>query len=170
MWWRAMTIAGVTLTMICSSAMAQSADPRAPEPQAAPKPVDPASCFAAIQATEDDGIIATCAALIDSVANPSADRVKALLARAAAFAHKSDLDRAIADYNAALKHNPFVPDALNARGEVWRTKGERPRAIMDFSAALRIDPQHAAARANRKSLAQEIERVGAEMPLRGRPK
>ena len=54
-------------------------------------------------------------------------------------------------------------------------KGDRPRALADFSAALKIDPRHAAARANFKALALELEKIGADMgvknlPDRGRPK
>lgn len=54
-------------------------------------------------------------------------------------------------------------DALNARGETRMAKGERSAALSDFVAALQIEPQHAAARDNRKALARIIEREGAMM-------
>lgn len=170
---RGVAIGGVAcglLVAAAASAMGQSTAPRAPEQPAVAKPVDPAPCVAAIAATDDDRIISNCAAVIGSDANAAPDRLKALLARAAAYARKSEPDRAIADYTAALKYDPFMPDVLNARGELWRLKGERSRAVMDFAAALRIDPQHAAARANQKSLAQEIERLGVGAPARPTPK
>ena len=56
-------------------------------------------------------------------------------------------------------------DALNARGEARRAKGELAPALTDFAEALRLDPEHRAARDNRRSLAREIERQGAVMGL-----
>ncbi|CAN5454720.1 hypothetical protein BH10PSE11_BH10PSE11_19800 [soil metagenome] len=91
---------------------------------------------------------------------------KTLLARGDDFNIKGDLDRAIADYDAALKVEPAYAEALNSRGMAWRAKGDRRRALSDFDAALRLKPDFEAARANRKSLFSEIERAGAQMPLK----
>lgn len=88
-----------------------------------------------------------------------------LLARGDDFNVKGEFDRAIADYDAALKVDPASAEALNSRGMAWRGKGDRRRALTDFDAALKLKPQFEAARANRKSLALEIERLGAKMPL-----
>jgi hypothetical protein len=88
-----------------------------------------------------------------------------LLARGDDFNVKGEFDRAIADYDAALKVDPASVEALNSRGMAWRGKGDRRRALADFDAALKIKPQFEAARVNRKSLALEIERLGAKMPL-----
>jgi hypothetical protein len=93
---------------------------------------------------------------------------KALLARGDDFGGKGDLDRAIADYGAALQADPAFAEAFNSRGMAWRAKGDRRRALADFDAALRLKPDFEAARANRKSLALEIERLGAQMPLKGK--
>jgi len=93
---------------------------------------------------------------------------KALLARGDEFNIKGDLDRAIADYEAALKADPGFAEALNGRGMAWRAKGDRRRALADFDAAIRLKPDFEAARANRKSLFSEIERLGAQMPLKGK--
>ena len=64
--------------------------------------------------------------------------------------------------------DPAFADALNGRGVAWRVKGDRRRALADFDAAIRLRPDFEAARANRKSLFQEIERLGAQMPLKGK--
>ena len=56
-------------------------------------------------------------------------------------------------------------DALNARGEERRAKGEFAPALVDFAQALRLDPEHRAARDNRRELARELERQGARMGL-----
>ena len=168
-WLRAALCAAALLVVAQPGGVrAQAVAPREDKP--VPKPIDPAPCRAAIAGADDDKTISACTELIGSDANPAQDRVTALLARAAAYARKSEPDRAIADYTAALARDPALPDAWNARGELWRAKGDRPRAVMDFAAALRVDPQHAAARANQKSLAQEIERLGVGMPARPTPK
>ena len=93
---------------------------------------------------------------------------KTLLARGDDFSIKGDLDRAIADYDAALKVDPAFADALNGRGVAWRAKGDRRRAQADFDAAIKFKPDFEPARVNRKSLFNEIERLGAQMPLKGK--
>jgi hypothetical protein len=92
--------------------------------------------------------------------------VKTLLARGDDFNIKGEFDLAIADYDAALKVEPASAEALHGRGMAWRAKGDRRRALSDFDAALRLKPDFEAARINRKSLFSEIERAGAQMPLK----
>lgn len=130
---------------------------------------DPSPCLAAIAASDDDTIISRCDSLISSERNMRPDRISAALARAAAYDRKQQYDRAIADYDTALKLDPAQADALNYRGEVWRKKGDLPHALADFAAAIRLDPQHALARANHKSLALQLERLGAQMAIGNKP-
>lgn len=137
--------------------------------RAAEPPPDPAPCDAAIASGDDDRIIAVCGALIGHDATLRADKARALIARAGAYARKERTDDAIADDDAALRIDPANAAVLNARGELLRKKGDRPRAIRDFSAAMKIDPALEAARANYKSLAREIERLGATMPVPPQP-
>lgn len=92
-----------------------------------------------------------------------------LLARGDGHKSRGDLDRAIADYDAALKVDPKLADAHHHRGLAWRAKGDRRRALADFDAALRLRPDFDSARASRRALVQEIERLGAQMPLRPPP-
>ena len=136
---------------------------------AAVPPADPAPCFAAISANDDDGIISACGALIDNEKTSKADRLKALIARAGVFTRKDQGDRAIGDYDAALQLDPSQADLFNSRGELWRKKGDRRKALLDFGAALRLKPDHPAAKANYKSLALELERIGAQLALAGKP-
>jgi tetratricopeptide (TPR) repeat protein len=138
------------------------------EPVTAP-PIDPAPCFAAAEANDDDKIIAICGPLIDGEKTSRADRLKALIARAGAFGRKDQIDRAIGDDAAALLIDPTLADIFNARGELWRKKGDRPRALADFAAAIKLNPDHPAARNNFKSLALELERIGAQMAVNNRP-
>src|SRR5437879_9779462 len=131
--------------------------------------IDPAPCVAAAAANDADQIIAICGALVDNEKTLKADRVKALIARGSAYDREAMIDRAIGDYDTALRLDPTLADIFNIRGELWRRKGDRPRALADFGAAIKLNPQHEAARANYKSLAQELERLGAEMAIKNKP-
>jgi tetratricopeptide (TPR) repeat protein len=136
----------------------------ASDPQA-----DPAPCLAAAAANDSDQIIAVCGALIGNERTLKADRIKALIARAGAYDRKDQIDRAIGDYDTVLRLDATLADIFNARGELWRRKGDRPRALADFGAAIRLNPDHQAARGNYKSLAQELERLGALMAVYNKP-
>jgi len=135
------------------------------EPSTDPK-AEPAPCVAAAASDDADKIIVVCGALIDNEKTLRPDRVKALIARAGAYDRNDQIDRAIGDYDTALRFDPTLSDIFNARGELWRRKGDRPRALADFGAAIKLNPQHEAARANYKSLAQELERLGAQMAIK----
>jgi tetratricopeptide (TPR) repeat protein len=169
-------LSGAVLALVVSTPAAMSADD-SPQGKAAGMPVtkpddvrseaavDPSPCLAAIAANDDDAIISRCDSLIGNEKNTRPDRIRAALARAAAYDRKQQYDRAIADYDIALQLDPAQADAFNHRGEVWRKKGDRPRALADFGAAIRLDPEHSSARANTKSLAQELELIGAQMAV-----
>ena len=119
--------------------------------------VDPTLCLAAALARDDDKTIAACGALIDNAKTEKADRIKALIARGAAHERRDMVERAIADYDGALRLNPSLADVHNTRGELWRKKGDFPKAVADF------------ARANHRALAQEVERLGALKAVAGKP-
>ena len=130
---------------------------------------DPALCLAAALARDDDKTVAACGALIDNAKTEKADRIKALIARGAAYERKDMIDRAIADYDGVLRLDPSLADIHNTRGELWRKKGELPKAVADFAAAIKLNPDHVAARANHRALAQELERLGALKAVAGKP-
>jgi tetratricopeptide (TPR) repeat protein len=130
---------------------------------------DPAPCLAAAGADDNDKGIELCTALIGNENTVKADRIKALIARGDAYARKDMVDRAISDYDSALGMDPTLANTFNARGELWRKKGDRPKALADFGAAIKLNPDHATARANYKSLALELERLGALMAVAGKP-
>src|ERR1700730_15514254 len=131
--------------------------------------VDPAPCVAAAATHDADNIVAICGALLDNEKPLKADRVKALTARADAYDAKEMIDRAIGDYDTVLRLDPTLSDIFNIRGELWRRKGGRSRALPDFGGAIKLNPKHEAARANYKSLAQELERLGAQMAIKNKP-
>src|ERR1700716_1916189 len=161
-------IRDTAIAVVLCAALLQNALATSTEPSTDPQ-IDPAPCVAAAGANDSDRIIAVCGALVDNDKTLRAYRIKALVARAGAYDRKDMIDRAIGDYDTALRLDPTLADIFNIRGELWRRKGDRPRALQDFAAAIKLNPQHEAARANYKSLAQELERLGAEMAIKNKP-
>ncbi|HEY3917535.1 MAG TPA: hypothetical protein VGL83_07065 [Stellaceae bacterium] len=159
---RGLGIAVVLMAILSCRARATGAD------SGTVPPVDPAACWAAIAANDDDKVISDCGALIDNEKTAKPDRIKALAARAAVFARKDQLDRAIADDGEALRLEPQA-DIYNSRGELWWKRGDRPKALADFAAAIKLNPDHPTAKGNYKRLAQELERLGALMAVAGKP-
>src|SRR6266404_4047452 len=161
-------VRNVTVAFVICAASPHSASATGAETSTDPL-AQPAPCVAAAASNDADKIIAICGALIDDEKTLKADRIKALIARAGAYDRKEMIDRAIGDYDTALRLDPTLADIFNIRGELWRRKDDRPRALQDFAAAIKLNPQHEAARANYKSLAQELERLGAEMAIKNKP-
>ena len=138
------------------------------EPAAAAQ-IDIAACLSAAAADDIDKAGPACAAVIDNEKTAKPDLIKALIARGALLARHDQIDRAIADDSRALLLEPTLADVFNARGELWLKKGDKPRAVQDFGAALRIDPNHEKAKANHKAIARDLERIGAQMAVAGKP-
>ena len=161
-----MLVAGLAANTILCGACPACASGAA---TAANSPADPAPCAAAAAADDADRIIAVCGILIDNENTARAERIKALIARAGAYHRKDQTDRAIVDYDTVLRLDPALADIFNLRGELWRRKADRPRALQDFAAALKLNPDHPAAKGNYKSLALELERLGASIAVANRP-
>jgi tetratricopeptide (TPR) repeat protein len=161
------TIRGLSVAMLLMAALSCRVGATGADTSTVP-PIDPAACMAAIAGTDDDKVVSECGALIDNEKTAKADRIKALVGRAAALARKDQLDRAIADDGEALLLEPQA-EIYNSRGELWWKKGDRPKALADFGAAIKLSPDHPAAKANYKRLAQELERLGALMAVAGKP-
>jgi tetratricopeptide (TPR) repeat protein len=138
------------------------------EPAAVPQ-VEVAPCLAAAAADDVDKAATACAAVIDNEKTAKGDLIKALIARGALLARHDQVDRAIADDSRALLLDSSLADIFNARGELWLRKGDKPKAVQDFGAALKIDPNHEKAKVNHKAMAREIERIGAQMAIAGKP-
>ena len=69
--------------------------------------------------------------------------------RGAAWYRKGNLDRAIADYNAAIELDPNNTVAYNNRGNAWYIKGDLDSAIDDYNAAIGLKPNYARAYYNK---------------------
>jgi len=159
-------MSGAVVLIMLSSDAAHAATGGEP---AAVVQVDIAACLAATATDDMDKAGPACAAVIDNEKTAKPDLIKALVARGALLARHDQIDRAIADDSRALLLDPALADVFNARGELWLKKGDKPKAVLDFGAALRIDPNHEKAKANHKAMAREIERIGAQMAVAGKP-
>ena len=65
--------------------------------------------------------------------------------RGIAYHDKGDNDRAIADYDEAIRLDPKFARAFINRGNAYRDKGDNDRAIADYNEAIRLDPKYAMA-------------------------
>src|SRR5262249_21519743 len=74
--------------------------------------------------------------------NPSF--AEAFYGRGFAYGIKGEYDRAIADFDAAIKFKGAWSAAFSARGEAYAAKGQNDRAVADLEQAIRLssaDPQ-----------------------------
>ena len=79
-----------------------------------------------------------------------------------------DYDRAIANFDEALKLDPKYVVALNARGLAYEGKGQHDRAIADYDRAIELDPKYAAGFVNRGNAYRSKGRDDQAIDLTGR--
>ena len=96
--------------------------------------------------------VEACSALIQS--NPANDG--AYVNRGIAYRRLGDIDRAIRDYDQAIRVNPLAADAFNNRGNAFRARHEHERAMRDYDEAIRLDPHYAHALNNRGIIFLEL--------------
>jgi tetratricopeptide (TPR) repeat protein len=53
---------------------------------------------------------------------------------------QDNFDRAIVEFNEALRADPAYKRSYNSRGNAWKGKGELDQAIADYNEAIRLDP------------------------------
>jgi tetratricopeptide (TPR) repeat protein len=85
--------------------------------------------------------IGGCTALIESGKMPDKQLAWSYTNRGMAFLVRGDVDKALADLNKAVEHDPTYAPALTDRGTAYDNKGDHARAIADFDAALKLDPK-----------------------------
>jgi len=70
--------------------------------------------------------------------NPDNDEL--YVSRAGSYGMLKENDKAIADYNEAIRINPKNADAYALRGGLYNTMEKRDKGIIDLNEAIRIDP------------------------------
>ena len=93
--------------------------------------------------------ISGCSAMIQSGHETQQNLAVAFYNRGNAYANKGQPDRAIQDYDQAIRLNPNLAEAFYNRGTAYAIKGQPDRAIEDFDQAIRLNPNFAVAFNNR---------------------
>jgi len=108
------------------------------------QPVSDAERCASISGNPDLAI-KHCTLAIESGRYSGANLAKLHYNRGIEWAAKSNYDRAIADYDIAIRLNPRYGDAYYNRGGAWGNKGDHDRAIADYDVAIKLNPKDPAA-------------------------
>ncbi len=101
---------------------------------------DMLQCQAADANGEIATIVALCSTALGHAAAPDVWRIGALTRRATAYYKSGDLDRAIADLDAALMLRPDSIDLYRQRSNYRLDKGESSGGLADLSYALTLEP------------------------------
>ncbi len=101
-------------------------------------------------------LIRACTAVIRSGHQSPENLARAFFNRGRAWADQANYDRAIQDFDQAIRLDPAYPDAFNNRGVAWLGKGQMQSAAADFDQAITLDPNYAIAIYNRGLAAQNL--------------
>jgi tetratricopeptide (TPR) repeat protein len=86
--------------------------------------------------------------------------------RGTAYAKKGDFDKAIADYDAAIRIDPKIPSTYGNRGLALVKAGQFARAVADFDQALAGNPKDALSLYNRGVAKQKMgNNVGGDIDV-----
>jgi tetratricopeptide (TPR) repeat protein len=69
--------------------------------------------------------------------------------RGVAYEQNAEYDRAVEEFDQAIRFDPRLSLAFNNRGAAYADKAQYDRAIEDYDRAIRLDPKYAAAFSNR---------------------
>src|SRR5260221_354658 len=122
-------VGAIAAVLLTGAALAQGRD----ENEARCKGVDP------------NLIIGGCTALIQSNREATENLAVVFTNRGGAYVLKGQYDRAIQDYDQAIKLNPKFAKAFANRGGAYFSKGQYDRAIQDYDQAIKLDPSYATA-------------------------
>jgi lipoprotein NlpI len=125
------------------------AAPAAADATAKPAKATPRDIVACAQDRVQDLAIAGCTRIIEDAKQKPKARGVAFYNRGNAYVLKGDHDKAVADFDEALKLEPKNASIYNNRGNARNDKGESDAAMADFDAAIKTNPRYAAAYFNR---------------------
>src|SRR5215831_8433486 len=101
------------------------------------------------KSTNSEMAINYCTQVIESGQLSGKGLAFAFYKRANGYYERGQYDRAIEDYNQAIRLNPNHANAFSNRGATYARKGEYDRAIENYDEAIRLNPKHADAFSNR---------------------
>ena len=87
----------------------------------------------------------------DTERAPTQNKLYALayVVRGIEYAENGEFERAISEYDQAIKHDPDLVGAYINRGLVYENLGDFERALTDYNKAIELDPDYAKAYFNR---------------------
>jgi tetratricopeptide (TPR) repeat protein len=88
---------------------------------------------------DPDDRIAACTSLLNSGRTLGRTLAGAYMNRGAAYARKSQYDRAVADYSAAIRSDPKNPKAYRGRANAYARMSKFDQAIDDADRAIKLD-------------------------------
>jgi tetratricopeptide (TPR) repeat protein len=92
-----------------------------------------------------DQAIAGCTSIINDGSESVPNRFAAYSNRGVKWVTKGDIDRAIADFNEAIRLEPKLDVAYRNRGNAWSAKGDNDRAIADYNEVILLNSKDALA-------------------------
>jgi tetratricopeptide (TPR) repeat protein len=108
---------------------------------------------------DSERLIRACTAVIRAARQSPENLAKAYFNRGRAWSDQGQFDRAMPDFDQAIRLDPNYPDAFNNRGVAYLGKGLTERAIEDFDQAIKLDPNYAIAIYNRGLASQSLGRA-----------
>ncbi len=107
------------------------------------------ACYSNDASISPDLKIGGCTSLIQSGSLTQDNLAIVFESRGIAYRAKGDNNRAIQDYDQAIRLNPNFANAFVNRGIVYESKQQYDRAIQDFDQAIRLNPNYANAFSSR---------------------
>lgn len=107
---------------------------------------------AALRSPSPQDVIASCSTLLMQGDATGARRAEIYFARGIAMGRVGDHQRAISDYNEALRSNPQEAEIYNNRGFSYQQIGRLPQARADYDRAIQLNPRLGQAWSNRGSM------------------
>ncbi len=117
------------------------------------------------QGADPTRMITGCSRVIEDKGEAAKQRAAALYMRGIAYIARGDVDRALVDYDEAIRLDPGNGLTFNERGLAFEAKGDLDRAIAEFDRAVELRPGNADIHYNRgKALLRvdEIDRAIAD--------
>ena len=107
-------------------------------------------CTAANQTPEQQ--LQNCTTVIEAGQETPQGLAIAYRRRGNIYLNMRDFDRAMADFDEAVKLDPKSVDPLNDRGRTFQAKGQFDRAIADYDQAIALNPNFVARPAEERAL------------------
>jgi len=113
--------------------------------------------WAICRSNDDAKAIVACTSLIENAGLDADQRAEALVDRGISYKNLSDYDRAMADFNEAIRLKPNYANAFLSRGNAYDHQRDYDHAIADYTKAIHLKPDYTEALLNR-GMAYNIKR------------